>query len=84
MTRNRTARSFVVCVYNKGYPASLELRKIYEQIPDAKAEAHGLVRVIDEDAEGYLYPANYFLPLDLPKNVEEAIESAAEIVAQHR
>lgn len=33
---------------NSGYEASLELRKLYEAIPDADAEKHGQLRVIDE------------------------------------
>ena len=48
MTRTNRKKQFVVCVRNTGYPASLELRKIYQALPDAAAEAHGLMRVIDE------------------------------------
>ncbi|MFH1382853.1 MAG: hypothetical protein ABIH70_08180 [Chloroflexota bacterium] len=39
---------FLLCVDNKGYEASLELRKLYENIPDKEAECHGQVRIIDE------------------------------------
>jgi hypothetical protein len=81
MKQNRKTKRFVVCVYNKGQEASLQLRKIYEQLPDPDAEREGFIRVVDED---YLHPANYFVPLDLPKNLEQAIESAAKVVAQHR
>jgi hypothetical protein len=84
MKRNRKARKFVVCVYNKGQEASLQLRKIYQQLPDPDAAREGFIRVIDEDEEDHLHPASYFLPLALPKDVEEAIESAAELESQHR
>jgi hypothetical protein len=30
----RSEKTFAVCVNNKGYPASLELRKLYQVIPD--------------------------------------------------
>jgi hypothetical protein len=83
MKRNRKAKRFVVCVCNKGQEASLQLRKVYEQLPDPDAEREGFIRVIDEDEEDYLHPAKYFVPLDLPRDVQEAIESAAEIVTQH-
>ncbi len=73
----------MVCVWNEHYPASLELRKIYEQLPDLRAESHGLVRVVDEEDEA-LYPAHYFIPLDLAKDVEDAIESAAGVETQPR
>ena len=66
---------FVVCVKNDHYPASLELFKIYRLIPDARAEEHGMLRVIDESGEDYLYPADYFVLIELPEAVERAIES---------
>jgi len=77
MRHNRSGTRFLVCVYNENYPVSLQILKIYERLPDRQAERDGLVRVIDEDGEDYLYPANFFVPLDLPKDVEEIIESAA-------
>jgi len=64
--------SFVVCVDNTEYPASLERRKIYQVLPDEQAEQHSLVRVIDESGEDYLYPSSYFLPVDLPQPVQQA------------
>ncbi len=45
---------FVVCVRNDGYGASLELRKLYEILPD-EAAAHGQIRIVDESGEDYLY-----------------------------
>jgi hypothetical protein len=74
----------VVCIYNEGYPAALELRKTYEQTPDPDAEGEGEIRVIDESGEDYLYTANYFLPIELPRDLREAVESAAELEAQHQ
>jgi hypothetical protein len=50
----------ILCVDNKGYEASLEIRKLYENIPDKEAESHGQVRIIDESEDDYLYPAEYF------------------------
>jgi hypothetical protein len=56
---------FLLCVDNEGYEASLELRKLYENIPDKEAESHGQVRIIDESGEDYLYPSIYFAPVRL-------------------
>ena len=75
--RKKKRREFAVCVRNTGYPASLELRKIYEILPDAEAAAHGLIRVIDESGEDYLFPKNFFVRLDLSQPVETAIVRAA-------
>ena len=66
-------RSWVVCVRNDGYEASLERRKIYEVLPDADAEAHSQLRVIDESDEDYLFPARYFATLELPAAVRRAL-----------
>jgi hypothetical protein len=71
------SHQLVICVNNEDYPASLEKRKIYEAIPDKAAEKHGQIRVIDESGEDYLYPQGYFIPVSLPKDVEEAVIKAA-------
>ncbi len=67
MGRKKIEPQFAVCVKNEDYPASLEVRKIYEVIPDAKATKHGLVRIVDESGEDYLYPADYFVPIQIPQ-----------------
>ena len=55
------SKQLVVCIDNDGYPASLERRKIYVALRDPAAEKHGLLRVVDESGEDYLYP-KMFLP----------------------
>src|SRR6266576_1882802 len=55
MKQTSARRQFVICVDNEGYPASLERWKVYRALPDREADAHGLVRVIDESGEDYLY-----------------------------
>ena len=74
---NRRIKEFVVCVRNGGYEVSLELRKIYQTIPDTGAASHHLLRVIDESGEDYLYPQDFFLPIELPKSVEKALLAVA-------
>jgi hypothetical protein len=67
---------FVICVGNKGYPASLELRKIYQVVPDKVAAKLHQIRVIDESGDDYLYPVDYFVPVQLPQSVERAVRRA--------
>ncbi len=62
MRQKRRATRFVVCVRNKGHPASLELRKVYRVLADPEGEKLGLLRVIDEDGEDYLIPAPTSFP----------------------
>lgn len=66
----------MICLKNKDYEVSLEPRKIYEALPDADAEAHRQLRVIDESGEDYLYPANYFTAIELPPSVRKAVLTA--------
>ena len=68
---------FVICVNNEDYPASLERRKIYQAISDPRADKHGLIRVVDESGEDYLYPANYFVPITLSPSVIKALALTA-------
>lgn len=71
------AKQFAVCIRNDEYEASLQLRKIYEVLEDAFAEQHNMIRVIDEEGEDYLYPRDWFLPIELPQRIEEAIGGLA-------
>jgi hypothetical protein len=73
MKQSSQKEQFVVCVTNEGYAASLEVRKIYEVVPDRGAVEHGLVRVIDETGEDYLYPEAHFIAIDLPQSAEKAL-----------
>ncbi len=67
---------FAVCVRNAGNEASLELRKLYELVSDPDAEKDGMLRVIDESGEDYLFPASNFVLAPLPAAVEEAVQHA--------
>jgi hypothetical protein len=69
--------TFVVCVVNDGYACSLEVRKLYEVLPDDDAARHGQIRVIDESGEDYLYPESFFAPVQLPALTEERLLQAA-------
>ena len=64
-TRKRKLK-YVVCVTNEGYRASLLIRRIYQMVPDRQAEKRGLLRVVDESGEDYLYPKKLFAAVDLP------------------
>ena len=64
---------FVVCLDNKGYPASLEMGKIYRSIPDEEAEAEGLVRVIDESGEDYLFAGAQFAVVEFPETIRRKL-----------
>ncbi len=65
-TARTTKPRFAICLDNVEYPASLERHKLYRVLRDPEAESDGDLRVIDESGEDYLYPADYFLLVELP------------------
>jgi hypothetical protein len=67
---------FVICINNDSNPASLILGKLYRTLPDAEAESHNMLRVIDED--GYLYPASMFVPIKLPEVAERVLMAGSD------
>ena len=69
-------KRFAICIDNKGYEASLIPRKIYEVIPDERAEQDDFLRVIDESGEDYLYHVSRFVFIELPQEVERALVAA--------
>jgi hypothetical protein len=73
-THTRVSARFAICVDNSDYPVSLELRKIYRVLPDAEAARDGDVRVIDESGDDYLYPADYFVVVEFPRNATRALK----------
>ena len=63
---------FAICLRNED-SEDLEPRKIYQVLPDDSAAEEGYIRVIDDSGEDYLYPADYFIQIELPQEVEQAL-----------
>lgn len=76
MKHRNSEAQYTVYIKNEGYPASLEVRKIYRIIPDTRSAEHQLVRVVDESGEDYLYPADYFVPIELPQALAKVLSVA--------
>jgi hypothetical protein len=75
--KKKVSRRYAVCITNTGNEASLERNKLYVLLRDRTAEADGLVRVIDEDGEDYLYPADWFVAVEVPKAVQASLLKAS-------
>ena len=67
----------VICIDNEGYPVALEMFATYETIPDDQAEKRGLIRVIDESGEDYLYPKSRFVSADVSPDIYAALPDGA-------
>ena len=70
-------KRYVVCIDDRGCPASLEVRKLHALMRDDRAGTSGQVRVIDESGEDYLHPADRFVEVELSADVATATAEAA-------
>jgi hypothetical protein len=69
------SRQLVICINNECYPASLEKRKIYVVLADRAGEKHGLLRIINESGDDYLYPKTFFRAIALSQAVKKAVRA---------
>ena len=76
MAEKKVTRKFALCIENKDCE-DLEKRKIYQVLPDDKAEKEGYLRIIDESGEDYLYPQSYFILVQLPREAQEALQATS-------
>jgi len=67
---------FAICVDNSEYPVSLDLHKLFRVIPDEDAKKDGDLRIIDESGEDYLYPAEYFLLVGIPRGAAQSLNKS--------
>lgn len=77
MAERTSPRRFAVCIRNKGYEASLERNKIYLVRPEPRAEKDGDIRIFDESGEDYLYPAEWFVAVEVPKAAHASLMKAS-------
>ena len=74
----REITHFALCLNNNGYPASLEVGKLYRVIEDKQAAVEGYLRVIDESGEDYAFTSNRFHLVELPKSIEKTLLAHGE------
>jgi hypothetical protein len=70
---SRKVKGYVLCVTNAGYPASLEVRKLYEYLEPLANDPKSRIRVVDESGDDYLYPRAIFRRIALPKPTQRAL-----------
>jgi hypothetical protein len=78
--KNVPPRRFAICLKNKG-SEDLIVRRVYQVLPDERAEKQGLLRIVDESGEDYLYPTDYFFFIDLPQRVERVLRHKVSAAA---
>ena len=81
-SKSRRSTHFGVCIDNAGYPASLEIGKLYPVMPDPEAAKHGYIRVIDESGEDYGYSAERFFMLEVPEALAKTLSARRSTTAR--
>jgi hypothetical protein len=66
-------RKFALCIDNSGYQASLIPGKVYRLVADTSAAREGMIRVIDESGEDYLFQKSHFVGVDFPASVQRKL-----------
>lgn len=77
MMKKNGSIQFALCLNNEGYPASLEVGKLYRVISDKEAAKEGYLRVVDESGEDYAFTSNRFHIVELPLEVRKTLMSAS-------
>lgn len=70
--RKDSTPQFAICIHSDDADL-LTPRRIYQVLPDESAAKSNYIRVIDNEGEDYLYPADYFIFVDFPREVERAL-----------
>ncbi len=68
---------FAICINNTDYPDDLQVRTVYQVLPDESAARSDYIRVIDETGEDYLYPATYFVLVEVSSDAAKTLMLAA-------
>lgn len=82
MSRQRLPGSYVICLANRGYRSSLVVRKVYRTLPDPEACRHGLLRIVDESGDAYLFPRTLFQAVEPPDDLPERRATGPHRAAQ--
>jgi len=76
MMREQKEQKFALCVRSDDCE-DLELRKVYQVLPDRRAKSEGYLRIVDDSGEDYLYPESYFVFVKLPRKAQQALVIAS-------
>lgn len=78
MSEKELSPQFAICIHTHD-PDLLTPRMIYRVLPDESAQRSDYIRIIDNEGEDYLYPADYFVIADLPRSVSNQLLPAFQI-----
>ena len=75
-SRPQAKTKFAICIRSDD-PDLLTPRRVYEVLPDESAARSKYIRVVDNEGEDYVYPADYFIFVDFSPAVRQALRQAS-------
>ncbi len=75
MKKSPREKKYVLCLRNGDY-VDLDIGKAYVSLPDDKSALRGMIRVVDESGEDYLYPKDWFVAIALPPTAKRMLSSS--------
>jgi hypothetical protein len=72
---NRSS-GYVICLANRGYPAALEVGKLYRRLESFPTDPKSRIRVVDESGEDYLYSKAFFGEIKVSGALRRALNRA--------
>ena len=72
-SRGNRSGEFAVCIHNGEYEIDLVVGKIYRVVRPKRNDRPSDIRARDESGEDYLYPRNWFVPIELPLKAKKAL-----------
>ena len=79
MKRQGTELRFAICINDGGYVDDLKVRTVYQVLPDESAAKSNYLRIVDETDEDYLYPADNFVLIDMPREAEKVFATSTPL-----
>jgi len=73
VTNRQPRLIYVVCIANDGYETELLIGKVYRVLRPLKGDRPVEIRVVDESGEDYLYPAKWFVKVELPPKAKRVL-----------
>jgi hypothetical protein len=69
---------FAICIFAEA-EGDLEIWKVYQVLPNSQEQQLGCLRVVDESGEDYLYPADWFVLVDFPQEVQAKLLAVVDV-----
>jgi hypothetical protein len=69
--------AYFLCLERGSYRIDLQVGKVYRTAKRLTNDPSDMVRLIDDSGEDYLYPSDWFVPVELPPRARRKLAAAS-------